>query len=159
MSVVAVNQSNASEMFSIQPFASFLQGAGSSDFSTATIDPQSKMIYTMDSGPGRVGALRLGPSGLGPVWNAPQNTDEFLALIGPAGHRVLVATDAPGQNAAGPTYQYVVWRDAATGPELARSPALTPISSGSMVEPSYGGRMEYLAANGQILELAVRPAR
>jgi hypothetical protein len=36
---------------------------------------------------------------------------------------------------------------------------LTPISSGIMVEPSYGGRMDDLAANGQILELAVRPAR
>jgi hypothetical protein len=88
-----------------------------------------------------------------------QNTDEFLALIGPAGHRVLVATDSPGQSANSPTYQDVVWRDAATGRELARSPALTPISSGSMVEPSYGGRMDYLATGGQILELAVRPAR
>jgi hypothetical protein len=138
MSVVAVNQNNSSEVFSIQPFANFPQGAGSSDFSTATIDPQANMIYTMDSGPGRLGALRLGPTGLSPVWTVPQNTDEFLTLIGPAGHRVLVATDSPGQNAAGPTYQNVVWRDAATGRELARSPALTPISTGSMVEPSYG---------------------
>jgi hypothetical protein len=159
MSVVAINQNNSSEVFSIQPFANFPQGAGSSDFSTATIDPQADLIYTMDSGPGRLGALRLGPTGLTPVWTVSQNTDEFLTLIGPAGHRVLVATDSPGQNAASPTYQYVVWRDAATGRELARSPALTPISSGSMVEPSYGGRMDYLATNGQILELAVRPAR
>jgi hypothetical protein len=158
MSVVAVNQNNSSEVFSIQPFANFPQGAGSSDFSTATIDPQANMIFTMDSGPGQLGALRLGPTGLTPLWTVPQNTDEFLALIGPVGRRVLVATDAPGQNAASPTYQYVVWRDAATGRELARSLQLTPISSGSMVEPNYGARMDYLAANGQIIELTVRPA-
>jgi hypothetical protein len=159
MSVVAVNQNNSSEVFPIQPFVNFPQGAGSTDFSTATVDPQANLIYTMDSGPGQLGALRLGPTGLTPVWTEPQNTDEFLALIGPAGHRVLVATDSPGQNANRPTSQNVVWRDAATGRELARSPALTPISSGTMVEPSYGGRMDYLATNGQILELAVRPAR
>ena len=159
MSVVAINQNNSSEVFSIQPFANFPQGAGSHDFSTATVDPQANLIYTMDSGPGQLGALRLGPTGLTRVWTVPQNTDEFLALIGPAGRRVLVATDSPGQSANRPTSQYVVWRDAATGRELARSPALTPISSGSMVEPSYGGRMDYLAINGQVLELAVRPAR
>jgi hypothetical protein len=158
MSVVAINQNNASKIFSIQPFVNFPQGAGSSDFSTATIDPQADMIYSMDSGPGKLGALRLSATGLTPVWTVSQNTDEFLALIGPAGHRVLVATDSPGQNAASPMYQNVVWRDAATGRELARSPALTPISSGTMIEPSYGGRMDYLAANGHILELAVRPA-
>jgi hypothetical protein len=159
MSIVAINQNNSSEVFSIQPFVNFPQGAGSSDFSTATVDPRANLIYTMDSGPGKLGALRLGPTGPTPVWTVSQNTDEFLALIGPAGHRVLVATDAPGQSANSPTSQNVVWRDAATGRELARSPALTPISSGTMVEPSYGGRMDYLATNGQILELAVRPAR
>jgi len=159
MSVVAVSQKNSTVVLSIQPFANFPQGAGSSDFSTVTVDPQSNMIYTMDSGPGLLGALRLDPTGLTPVWTVPQNTDEFLALIGPAKRRVLVATDAPGQSANSPTSQFVVWRDAATGRELARSPALTPISSGTMVEPSYGGRMDYLAGNGQILELVVRPAR
>jgi hypothetical protein len=159
MSIVAINQNNSSEVFSIQPFVNFPQGAGSTDFSTATVDPQANMIYTMDSGPGKLGALRLGPTGLTSVWTVSQNTDEFLTLIGPPEHRVLVATDAPGQSANSPTYQNVVWRDAATGRELARSSALTPISSGSMVEPSYGGRMDYLATDGQIMELTVRPAR
>jgi hypothetical protein len=159
LSVVAVNQNSSSEVFSIQPFANFSQGAGSDIYSSVSVDPQANLIYTMDSGPGRVGAVRLGPAGLTVVWTAPQNTEEYLTLIGPPGHRVLVGTDSPGQSAANPTYQYVVWRDAATGRELARSPALTPISTGSMVEPGYRGRMYDLAANGQILELAVRPAR
>jgi hypothetical protein len=159
MSVVAINQNDSSRVLPIQPFADFPQGAGSSDFSTGSVDPRSGLIYTMDSGPGQLGALRLGPTGPTRVWTVPQNTDEFLALIGPPGRRVLVATDSPGQSAFSPAFQNVVWRDAATGRELARSPALTPISTGSMIEPSYGGRMNYLATNGQILELAVRPAR
>src|SRR5262249_14432884 len=37
LSVVAVNQNNPSELFSIQPFANFPQGAGSSVYSTATV--------------------------------------------------------------------------------------------------------------------------
>jgi hypothetical protein len=159
LSVVAVSQNNSSKVFSIQPFASFPQGGGSFGFSAVSVDPQENLIYTQDTGARRIGAVRLGAAGLSLVWTAPQNTIEFLTLIGPTGHRVLVGTDSPGQNAVQPTYQFVVWRDAATGRELARLRALTPISSGSMIEPSYGGRMDYLAANGQILELAVRPAR
>jgi hypothetical protein len=158
MSVVAVNQRNSSEVFSIQPFANFPQGAGSNCYSDGAIDPRANLIYTMDAGPGRLGAVRLGPAGLSLVWTVPQNTQEFLTLIGPRRHRVLVGTDSPGQNAASPSYQNVVWRDAATGQELARSPALTPISTGTMVQPSYRGRIYDPAADGQIIELAVRPA-
>jgi hypothetical protein len=158
MSVVAVNQNNSSKVFSIQPFANFPQGAGSNCYSAGAVDPRANLIYTMDAGPGRLGAVRLGPAGLSLVWTVPQNTQEFLTLIGPRGHRVLVGTDSPGQNSASPTYQNVVWRDAATGQELARSPALTPISTGTMVQPSYWGRIYDPAADGQIIELAVRPA-
>jgi hypothetical protein len=68
MSIVAINQNNSSEVFSIQPFLNFPQGAGSQDFSTATVDPRADMIYTMDSGPGKLGAVRLGPTGLSSVW-------------------------------------------------------------------------------------------
>jgi hypothetical protein len=158
LSVVAVNQNDASRVFSIRPFASFPQGGGSFGFSAVSVDPQANLIYTQDAGARRIGAVRLGRAGLSVVWTAHQNTIEFLTVIGPAGHRVLVGTDSPGQDAFDPTHQFVVWRDAATGRDLARSPVLTPISSGSMIEPSHEGRMDYLAANGQIIELAVRPA-
>ena len=54
------------------------------------------------------------------------------------------------------TLNDVVWRDAATGGELARtSESLTAISSGSMVEPYCSGKMLYLARVGEIIELTV----
>jgi hypothetical protein len=86
-----------------------------------------------------------------------QRSLEFLALVGPPHRRIVVGTEIPpGQPLTGNTLNDVVWRDAATGRELARtSQPLTAISTGSMVEPYYSGRMLYLARAGAIIELTV----
>lgn len=72
---------------------------------------------------------------------------------------MVVGTEIPpGQPLGGTTENFVLWRDAATGRELARTPQpLTAISTGSMVEPYYFGRMYYLAKTAEIVELAVWP--
>lgn len=53
---------------------------------------------------------------------------------------------------------YAVWRNADSGDEIARSPLLPAVNSGTMVEPGDAGRMYFLAQNGKIIELTVRPA-
>ena len=120
-----------------------------------SVDAVHRRIYALDAGPGRIGALELRDDGLHTVWTEPQRTLEFLTLIGPPSRRVLAGTELPpGQPLTGNTTSDVVWRAAATGRELARtSQPLPAISTGSMVEPYYAGRMLYLAREGTIIEL------
>ncbi len=160
LSVIAINQADATRQFATQPFADFKappRYPRSISPSAVSVDAVHNRIYALDAGPGRIGALELRDDGLHTIWTEPQRTTEFLALIGPPDRRVLVGTELPpGQPLGATTEDFVVWRDAATGRELARTPQpLTAISTGSMVEPYYFGRMYYLAKSGEILELAV----
>lgn len=160
LSVIAIHQADASRQFSAQPFAEF---TAPKDYprsicpSAVSVDAEHGRIYALDAGPGRIGALELRDDGLHTVWTEPQRTLEFLALIGPPDRRVLVGTELPpDQPLTGNTLSDVIWRDAATGRELARtSEPLPAISSGSMVEPYYSGKMLYLAREGTIIELTV----
>ena len=159
MSVIAINQADASRQFSIQPFAA-VPAPQSWSPSAVTVDPLRSQIFALDGLAGRIAALELQDDGLHTVWTAPQRTLEFLALIGPAQRRVLVGTDVPpGQQVGANTQDWVVWRKADTGYEIARSPLLSAVNGGTMVEPGYAGRMYFLAQNGKIIELKVRPAR
>ena len=80
-----------------------------------------------------------------------------MTLLGPPDRRVLVGTDVPiGQQLGTNTESRVIWRDAETGRELARTGLLPAINGGTMVEPAYGGRMYYLAGYGKIIELNAR---
>jgi len=118
-------------------------------------------IYALVAGPRRIGALELSGDWLHTIWTERQRTTEFLALIGPPGSRVVVGTEIPpGQPLGGTIEDFVVWRDAATGGELARTPQPLPaISTGSIVEPYYFGRMSCLAKTGEVIELTVRPEK
>ena len=157
-SVVAINQADASLQFSIQPFAAD-RLPKSESLSGVTLDSLRSRIFAADALAGRIAALELDDDGLHTVWTAPQRTSEFMALIGPAERRVLVGTDVPlGQQIGSNTEDRVVWRNADTGYELARSGLLPAISTGTMVEPGYAGRMYYPALNGTIIELTARPA-
>jgi hypothetical protein len=159
MSVVAINQADASRQFSSQPFPVLPLGQSWSP-SAVTVDPLHNRIFALDGLAGRVAALELRDDGLHTVWTVPQRSLEFLALIGPAQRRVLVGTDVPrGQQIGSNTNDWVVWRNADTGDELARSPLLQAVNGGTMVEPAYAGRMYFLAQDGKIIELTVRPAR
>ena len=94
LSVVAINQADASRQFSSQPFAA-IPSLKSWSPSAVSVDPQRNRLFAFDGLAGRIAALELRDDGLHTVWTAPQRTIEFLALIGPAQRRVLVGTDVP----------------------------------------------------------------
>lgn len=162
LSVIVINQADATQRFSAQPFANFPVPNG---FPTSwapmsvSVDPSRNLIYSADSSPGVIGALELTADGLRTVWTAHQRTTEFLALIGPPDRRVLVSTAIPpGQVPNQNTTDFVVWRDAQTGRELAHTRQLPAMTSGTMIQPYYFGKMFYLGLEGNLIELAVRPA-
>ncbi|MEO1230025.1 MAG: hypothetical protein AAFZ18_14060, partial [Myxococcota bacterium] len=79
--------------------------------------------------------------------------------------RVFVATDAPEilrglLDPEARVDEQVVWRDAASGEELARSETLpTQMQIGSPLAPGFFGVWYYLGTNGEIVELSVSDAR
>ena len=86
--------------------------------------------------------------------NAPPNSSHSLDRP----RRVIVGTDVPPEQQVGAnTQDWVIWRNADTGDEIARSPLLPAVNSGTMVEPGDAGRMYFLAQNGKIIELTARP--
>jgi hypothetical protein len=168
LSVIAINQADAAQQFSVQPFKDFPVVQPVTPFfplgiqswapMSVSVDPDRNLIYTADSYPGVIGALELAPDGLRTVWTAQQRTTEFLALIGPRGRRVVLGTDFPGQAPYVNTTDFVVWRDALTGHELARTAeALPAMTVGTMIQPYYFGEVFYMGLDGDLFELTVRP--
>jgi hypothetical protein len=162
LSVIVISQADASKQFSAQPFADFPVPSGlPKSFApfSVSVDPTQNLIYAADSSPGVVGALKLTANGLQTVWTAHQTTTEFLALIGPRDRRVLVGTDIPpGQAPTSNTTDYMVWRNADTGQEIARTKQLPKMTTGTMIQPYYFGKMFYLGLQGDLIELNARPA-
>jgi hypothetical protein len=166
LTVWAINQADSSKQFKRQPFANVLPPPPPPSYplsfapSAPTVDLLRNRIFVFDAGPGKLAALDLEPDGWQVTWMVDQRTTEFMALIGPRNRRVLVTTEIPdGQPLETNSTNYVVWREAESGRELARSDQLDPILSGTMVEPGYAGRMYYLGKSGEIRKLTVRPAR
>ena len=174
LSVIAINQSDASKQFSIQPFLGDpIPPLVTAAFSTAakggvpaiswapasvSADPKTQLIYAIDSLPGKIAAIKLNRKGLKVAWKAHQTTTEFTALIGSKHNRVLVGTDIPGPEIPGNNLNdFVVWRNAITGKEIARSPLLPAMTQGTMVQPFYSGDMFYEGELGQLIRLKPRP--
>ena len=125
---------------------------------TVSADPDSKLIYVMDALPGKVAVVRVTSSGLRTVWKADQTTTEFIAIIGPRRRRVIVGSDIPGSEIPGINAEdEVVWRNAETGQEIARSPKLPAMTSGTMVQPYYSGDMFYPGLGGILYKLSPLP--
>jgi hypothetical protein len=125
---------------------------------TVSVDPQSNLIYAMDALPGEIAAVHLGSSGLETARKVAQTTTEFLAIIGSPDRRVIAGSDIPAPEIPGLNKQNeVVWRDAATGRELARSAQLPAMTSGTMVQPYYFGEMFYPGAAGTLYKLMPAP--
>jgi hypothetical protein len=149
LSVVAVHQGEASRQFTIQPFlndpipplvaAAFSTAADGEQAiswmpSSVSADPEHHIVYAMDALPGKMAAIKLGDKGFHILWKADQTTTEFIAIIGPKHKRVVVGTDIPQDQIPGDNENdFVVWRNGKDGKELARSPLLPAITSGSMV--------------------------
>jgi hypothetical protein len=161
MSVFSVSQDDSTKVGNLQPFAD--AGAKNSFIpSMVSVDPQNHRVYVMDAGAAKLGAVDLGADGsLTAAWSQDQTTLSFTSLVGPPDQRVLIGTDIPVRNFKGLqdyTTEQVVWRDAATGKELARTSSLPKMTTGILVTPAYGGIQHYLAADGHIYALEVVPA-
>lgn len=174
LDVIAINQNDASIQYRLQPFvgdpipplvaAAFsTQGPGGVPAiswapMSVSADPENNLIYASDSLPGEIAAITITSSGLETVWKANQTTTEFTTLIGPQAKRVLVGTDIPGPEIPGNnTNDFAVWRNAATGQELARSPLLPAMTQGTMIQPYYNGDMFFEGQSGTLIKLIPRP--
>ncbi|CDR34871.1 hypothetical protein [Criblamydia sequanensis] len=174
LSVIAIHQGDASIHYSLQPFlgdpipplveAAFATAGpdASQAISWAPMavssDSDNNLIYASDALPGKIAAITITNKGLETVWKASQTTTEFTTLIGPSNNRVLVGTDIPGPEIPGTNLNdYAVWRNAATGVELARSPLLPAMTQGTMIQPYYNGDMFYEGQLGRLIKLMPRP--
>ncbi len=174
LSVIAINQSDASLQYSIQPFLGDpIPPLVAAAFSTAaqggvpaiswapasvSADRDSSLIYATDSLPGKLAALRLTPTGLEVAWKVDQTTTEFTTLIGSKKHRIIVGTHIPGPEIPGNNINdFAIWRDAKTGEELARSPLLPAMTQGTMIQPYYSGDMFYEGELGELIKLQPHP--
>lgn len=174
LDVIAINQGDASIVYKLQPFlgdpipplveAAFAtQGPGGTQAiswapMSVSADPENNLIYASDSLPGEIAAITITSGGLSTVWKANQTTTEFTTLIGPQTQRVLVGTDIPGPEIPGNnSNDFAVWRNAATGQELARSPLLPAMTQGTMIQPYYNGEMFYEGQAGTLFKLKPSP--
>jgi hypothetical protein len=159
MSVVAVSQADSKKVANLEPFAS--SGSKNSFIpSMVSVDPASHLIFAMDAGAGRIGAVALNKGKLTTKWTADQTTLSFTTLIGPQDHRVLIGTNIPikfFKQLKKYTTEQVIWRDAATGKELASSDQFPKMSAGILVTPGYAGLQYFLTASGHIIELQIAP--
>ena len=121
---------------------------------SVSADPDNNLIYASDSLPGEIAAISITATGLQLVWKESQTTTEFTTLIGAPASRVLVGTDIPGPEIPGNnSNDYAVWRNAATGQEIARSALLPAMTQGTMIQPNYFGNMFFEGQAGTLIEL------
>jgi hypothetical protein len=148
----AINVHDSSRTFTLKP----LEGYPMSQVgSKAAVDPENNRIYLADWKAEKLLCLDFDPSsGFKSRWVRSQKMFCFPSLFGDSGNRQIVGTDKD------PSYgDQVVWRDAATGEEVARSAYLDPNFNGSTVGPGFDGRFYYLAQTYQaIVELTPVPA-
>lgn len=169
LSLIAINQANANSIFTLQPFAgdpipplvkvAFSHSANGEQANSwapmsVSADPENNLIYASDALPGEIAAVTITAIGLQTVWKANQTTTEFTTLIGNNESRIIVGTDIPGAEIPGNnSHDYAVWRNAATGQEIARSQLLPAMTQGTMIQPYYHGDMFFEAALGDLIRL------
>ena len=171
LSVISINQGNATQQFSIQPFlGDTIPPLISEEFSTAAPggtqaiswapmsvsgDSATNLVYATDSLPGKIAAIHVSQNGLIIVWTADQRTTEFTTLINPQESRVLVGTDIPdGEIPGNNMNDFAVWRNALTGAEIARSLLLPAMTQGTMIQPNYSGTMFFEGQLGALIKLS-----
>jgi hypothetical protein len=148
----AINIHDSSLTFTHRP----LEGYPMSQVgSKAAVDPDNMRVYAADWKAGRVVCLDFDPrQGFTNRWVRQQTMFCFPSLFGDAGRRQLVGTDYDASHG-----DQVVWRDAATGEEVARSAYLDPHFNGSTVGAGFDGTFYYLAQTCKaIVELTPVPS-
>jgi hypothetical protein len=170
LTVFAISQSDASKVFRLQPYvhdpippyisklfataaAGNTQALSWADMSLEA-DPQNGLFYGVETLARNVAAFKVTSSGIKTVWKKTQTTTEWATLIGPKNQRVWVGTDIPGAEIPGKNKtDRVVYRDAATGRELARSARVPVMTQGSAIQPGYGGSVFFPGATGTLVKV------
>jgi len=168
LSVVAINQANASIVKRIDPMP-LQPGQTSYIPSMPSFDMANSRIYAMDPGAGKVVGIDLDQKtgNMSLAWSADQKTLSWMILIGPPDKRVLVGTNITSDETnpvkwdigpVGANYkEQVQWRDAATGKLLAASDFYGPMVPGMEVWPGYGGLIYELRTDGHLMAFQVLP--
>ncbi len=158
LTVWAISQDDSDKQFRIQPFD---HKHDQDSFFTAmvAVDPENDRIYAMNTGTSEIAALSLGPDGFSLDWMEQQTSFSFMSLVGSSERRVLVASDIPSIQGGHYKQPYateqVVWREAESGRELARSRRLPKMNQGAVLSPGPGGAIYYPTADGQVIKLWV----
>jgi hypothetical protein len=148
----AINIHDSSRSFTYMPLEAYpMSQVGSK----AAIDPENMRVYVADWKAQLLVCLDFDAAeGFTKRWTRPQKMFCFPALMGDSENRQIVGTDYDSSHG-----DQVVWRNAATGEEVARSAYLDPNFNGSTVGPGFDGRFYYLAQTYQaIVELIPVPA-
>lgn len=168
MSIVAVNQRDG-RLVRVDPWENvppWEYTLGSKSFLPAmlSVDPENSRIYVMDGGYGLAAAYAFNPNSgrMRRLWLKKQRTLNFSTLIGPKDARVFIATDVRGlcpfmRCLRSHQKEEVVFRNAETGEELARSAPLPKMTTGALVTPLENGEIAYLGLAGEIYRVTVAP--
>lgn len=169
LSIIAINQANASNMKRIEPMPLQL-GQFSYIPSLPSFDITNSRIYAMDPGPGKVVGIDFDQEtgNMSVAWSADQKTLSWMILIGPPDKRVLVGTnitsDEPNPvkwdvGPVGANYQeQLMWSDANTGKLLAATDFYGPMVIGMQMWPGYGGLIYELQTDGSLMSFQVLPS-
>jgi hypothetical protein len=155
MSVVAVNQNDATQLTRINPWGDTLpDGAVSLTLGSFAADPETNMIYAQDWLAGGVYGVQLDQEtgDMEVIWGQPDwRTSDYFSMVGSADQRVLISQflNPDFEVSDAQTYNYteaVEWANAMTGETLARSGYTPSTALGSLPNIGYGGRL-YLMGN------------
>lgn len=164
MSIVAVNQRDG-RLVRLEPWEHVPQWNytfGSKSFLPAmlSVDPANNRVYVMDGGYGLAAgyAFNQNTGKMRQLWLKKQRTMNFSTLIGPKDARVWVATDIRGLclfSRCLKSYrkEEIVFRNAETGAEIARSEKLPKMTTGALVTPGPDGELYYLGLAGEIFKV------
>lgn len=157
MPVWAISTIDPSERFLIRPFED-IETRFSFAVAHGAYDISSDLLLTADTGTGWITAMRFDPeTGFEVIWREEQTTSVFMQLIGSPEERVMVTSELIDfrLNPLAATYEQVVFRDVATGHELARTENLPRMTQGSNISPGFGGRVYFIGVDGVLYEITV----
>ncbi|MDB5073379.1 MAG: hypothetical protein JWM87_4490 [Candidatus Eremiobacteraeota bacterium] len=139
----AINIHDSSKTHKLMPLPAYPQCQIGSK---PAVDPENSRVYLSDFYAGLALGLDFDPvSGFSKRWEQPQVMLSFWAVIGPPDNRQIVGTDyvTSGTESGQPEDQ-VVWRDADTGTEIARSGAADSHYNAQSVCPGFDGKFYYM---------------
>lgn len=148
--VWAINKWDSNKFHTIRPFP---EGAPSQEWSKSGLDVENMRVFTSDQLVGKVTALDFDARrGFTRRWEAAQTMASFWAIVADRGNRQIVGTDYTKKG------DHAVWRDAATGKEIARSAPLDKKKNGDIIGPGFDGKFYYMAVNSRkVVEISLVP--